>query len=478
GIYLVPALGGAPRLVTRVPEQSAVTQGLAYAAAPLTGLSWAPDGTRLAFATDGGSLYVVDLGTKVVTELDVPGEAHSPAWSPDGSEIAFVSGNSPFVFGMVYFANVGTSSLWVVPIDGGPPRAVTDNTASNGSPQWLPGGKMLYFVSDRGGSRDVYRMSLNGSSEPVRLTTGLAAQTITLSPDGRHLAYNRLSSSTNIASLPVPTSASMSAGAIRDVTTGRQTIEQVDVSRDGRWLVFDSDRSGNPDLYKLAVSGGEAIQLTTGPDADFSPLWSADGLQIAFHRLHAGRRTLHTIRVDGTGLTARPSGAGGALDPSWRPDGMALVAESRDPAAVTDNFLVISLDLLDTVPRRLKVIWDFADWSPLGDVIAFHAVDGIRIVAPEGGESQLLVSNAEDGADAFYTAWSPDGRTLYYLARGGDGWMIRAMPRAGGKSRVIARFTDPSRQPLGYGFSTDGRMFYLTIGSHESDVWVLELTPR
>jgi hypothetical protein len=52
---------------------------------------------------------------------------------------------------------------------------------------------------------------------------------------------------------------------------------------------------------------------------------------------------------------------------------------------------------------------------------------------------------------------------------------IRAVPRAGGASRVVVRFDDPGRQPSGYGFATDGRTFYFTVGSHESDVWVMEL---
>ena len=45
----------------------------------------------------------------------------------------------------------------------------------------------------------------------------------------------------------------------------------------------------------------------------------------------------------------------------------------------------------------------------------------------------------------------------------------------GGASRVLVRLDDPSRQPAAYGFATDGRTFYFTVGSHESDVWVMEL---
>lgn len=39
-------------------------------------------------------------------------------------------------------------------------------------------------------------------------------------------------------------------------------MDDVEVSPDGRWLVFDSDRGGNPDIYKMVTGGDEPIRLT------------------------------------------------------------------------------------------------------------------------------------------------------------------------------------------------------------------------
>jgi hypothetical protein len=61
------------------------------------------------------------------------------------------------------------------------------------------------------------------------------------------------------------------------------------------------------------------------------------------------------------------------------------------------------------------------------------------------------------GEEAFYAAWSPDGKSVYYVAKGPLGWSIRSVPVAGGTSRLLVRFDDPTRQPIRYGFSTDGR---------------------
>jgi eukaryotic-like serine/threonine-protein kinase len=476
GVYVMPALGGSPRLVARPPARSTTITGLAFSFTPLVGLAWSPDGKRLAVAVAADGLYLVSAQGGELIRLNAPPEPHSPAWSPDGTQIAVTSGNPIFVFGMVYFANVGASSLWLVPVDGGAPRQLTDRRAMEGSPQWEPGGRALYFVSDRGGGRDVYRLSLERGSQPERLTTGLDAQTITVSGNGARIGYARLQSSTNVWSAPVePRGASTIP--LAPVTTGQQTIEQVDVSRDGRWLVFDSNRNGNADLYKQRVAGGEAIQLTSDSTGEFSPVWSPDGTLIAFHRLVAGQRSLFTVSADGTGLRQVSHGARSLLDPSWQPDGKGLAAQHLD-ATGGGNLAILRLSGVDTTVRTLPIVGDFAEWSPDGGLIAYHTIDGIRVIEPNGDGARLLASNATDETEAFYSAWSPNGQTVYYLARGGAGWMIRAVPRTGGPSRVLWRFEDPARQPLGYGFATDGARFYFTLGSHESDLWVLDLKRR
>ncbi len=75
----------------------------------------------------------------------------------------------------------------------------------------------------------------------------------------------------------------------------------------------------------------------------------------------------------------------------------------------------------------------------------------MEVLDPAGGEPRLLTSNAADGAEAFYSTWSPDGALLYYLAKGAAGWMIRVVARGGGPSRILVRFDDPTRQPTRYG---------------------------
>ena len=215
------------------------------------------------------------------------------------------------------------SSIWVLPVNGKPAIRVTADQHLNVSPQWAPDGRHLFWVSDRGGSRDVYRVRLDAAGAPAgkpeRLTTGADAHTISLSADGRRLAYARFRTLSNIWSIPVPTARTVSIAGARPVTTGDQTIETVDVSRDGRWLVFNSDRSGSWQIYKMPAAGGEAIQLTTDSTGAYSPAWSPDGHQIAFHSMRTGNRDLYTMEADGSGVVQRTSSPAHELDPAWSP---------------------------------------------------------------------------------------------------------------------------------------------------------------
>jgi hypothetical protein len=62
-----------------------------------------------------------------------------------------------------------------------------------------------------------------------------------------------------------------------------------------------------------------------------------------------------------------------------------------------------------------------------------------------------------------------------HLTRAASGWTIRSIPVAGSPSTVLVNFDDPTRQPTNYGFCTDGTLFYLAIGSPESDIYVADL---
>ena len=478
GVWVVPAGGGAPRRVAQI-DTALMPLGSGSISA-VTGLAWSRDGTRLAYTSVEPILNLASVapGSETV-RLQTPAMPASPAWSPDGKWVALTVGNSPFIFGTGYLGNTGKSAIWLISTAGGPSVPVTDGASLNQSPQWSPDGRALYWISDRGGNRDVYRVRVARNGSPAgpaeRLTTGLDAHSISLAANGSALAYSVFRTYSNIWSLPIPAAGPVVAASGTQLTTGRQTIESVEVSTDGQWLVFDSDRGGNADLYRMPAVGGEPVRIINNSGGDFSAVWSRDGRRIAFHSFRGGVRHVYTVKADGSGLVQQTVGQANELDPTWSPDGTALGFQSIRNGQNT--LRVVSLSGKDS-SRVVATSGDFLRWSPIDPWLAYHAVDGIRLVAATGGQSRLLVDNTVDGGDAFLAAWAPDGKTIYYLSRRPAGWAIRSVPVAGGTSRGLVDFGDPASQPARYGFSTDGRRFYLTVGSSESDLWVMRLEGR
>ncbi len=470
----VPALGGPARVLARfVTDSVSPDQFL-----PILGFDLSPDGRTLAYVVSWptGAIYLQDVGGGPPTLLTTIDQAHSPAWSPDGSHLAVVVANPIFVFGTRDFANQGPSGIAVVSVDDGTFTRIAERTATNMSPIWSRDGASLLWVSDREGSRDVYRVQVTRSGEPrgipERVTTGLDVFSLSLSDDGTRLAYAALTTSSNVWAIDIPPDGEgpVSGRGAEPVTQGNQTVETANVSPDGEWLAFDSDRGGNYDIWRMPVRGGEAIQLTTDPGDDFSPAWAPDGRRLVFHSLRNGTRDLFTIDADGTEETLRTEGGTEDVDAHWSGDGTALVYEQFTPQR---NVLRV-LSLADGASRDL---WraEYARWSPTGDQIAAIAPDGLRVGSAQGGPSRLLVPRSGSTMGPHLCEWSPDGRTLYYLDREPSGWSIRSVPPVGGAPRVLVTFEDTADQPVRYGFSTDGRRFYLTLGRRESDIWVAEV---
>jgi eukaryotic-like serine/threonine-protein kinase len=476
GVWVVPSGGGLPRRVAQI-DTAVLAMGSGSVSA-VSGLAWSHDGTRLAYTSLESMLNLVQVAPGGETvRLPTPAGPASPAWSPDGKWVAVSVGNQAFIFGTGYLGNAGNNAIWLIPTAGGAAVRVTDGSSLNQSPQWSPDSRALYWISDRDGNRDVYRVRLAETGTPAgeaeRMTTGLDAHSISLAANGSALAYSVFRPYANIWSFPIP-----GAGVVTDaatgtpLTSGRQTIESVDVSSDGKWLVFDSDRSGNADLYRLPADGGEPLRLTSDAGSDYSAVWSRDGRRIAFHAFRDGVRHVFTMNADGREVVQRTVGRANELDPTWSKDGTMLGFMSLGNGQATLRVMPISGT---DSSRVVAVNGDFLRWSPTDSWLAYHAPDGIRLVPSSGGQSRLLVENRTDGGEAFLATWAPDGRTVYYLSRRPTGWAIRAVSAAGGATRALVDFRDPASQPARYGFSTDGRRFYLTMGSSESDLWVMRL---
>ncbi len=106
-------------------------------------------------------------------------------------------------------------------------------------------------------------------------------------------------------------------------------------SPDGRWVVFEGERDGRSEIFRVEVASGRVEQLTDSASLKLGPAYSPDGTQVAFME-----RSLLRWRVSAldtrTGAIRALSGAGawGACRPAFSPDGLlAYVSTAESPKA-------------------------------------------------------------------------------------------------------------------------------------------------
>jgi Tol biopolymer transport system component len=143
--------------------------------------TWAPDGRALAFTgmsrglTD---LYVYDLGTSSLRRLTTDAYADvQPAWSPDGARIAFATDRFSSDLSTL---SIGDYRLATIEVENGRIAqlgAVAYGKAIN--PQWSPDGGSLFFISDRDGISNLYRLDIASgqTAQLTRVGTGLSGIT-------------------------------------------------------------------------------------------------------------------------------------------------------------------------------------------------------------------------------------------------------------------------------------------------------------
>lgn len=124
-----------------------------------------PDGRKLAFASNRTGSYEIWVADSdgnhpaQLTSFDGP-LTGTPRWSPDSSQLAFDS-----------VVN-GNADIYVVNAGGGKARRLTNESSEDIVPSWSRDGQWVYFISNRSGPNQLWKMSASGGSPAVQITRG------------------------------------------------------------------------------------------------------------------------------------------------------------------------------------------------------------------------------------------------------------------------------------------------------------------
>ena len=482
GIWLVPALGGAPRRLTDFGSHPA----------------WSPDGTTLVFQSMGirdvwagaaaaispSSLFTVTSIGGHPLPLTRPGSpvgGHgAPSFSPDGKWIAFATWGGDL------------SEIWRVSRDG----RELDRVAGPGpvsrpfyaEPEFSPRGDWIYFASGGAGISS----SLNRSRVPARpgdawgepefISQAGAApfRQPALSPDGTKLAYSAPLSTGGLWSLPLDAARGEPSGPPIPLTrtAGFRSYEPV-FSPDGSRVAFACGRIGaNPDIWVIDANGEHAEPLTNGSSASYLPNWFPDGKRIAFLSVQGGSMALRSVSL----LDRREARI---LDLPLHPINLRLSPDGRLLALTAEmngarNVWVMPVG--GGSPRQVtfeKEGAGFTAWSPDGRFLAMsltrEAQDSpLAVVPASGGEPRVLTEKA---GESWPHDWSPDGERILFAGQREGHWNLYWISRKGGPEHRLTSFTSHHSFVRWPAWSPRGDQIVYEYAETTGNIWLMDL-PR
>lgn len=480
--------------------------------------AFSPDGGQIAFRSqrNGGGIFVMNADGKNVRQITDTG--FYPNWSADGKEIVYCTSNfptpgerptypselwrveiasgnkhlitkndavqpnwSPNGFRVAFWGLKDGSQrdIWTISADGGEVIPVTDDAATDWNPFWSPDGKFLYFVSNRSGSMNLWRVGVDeksgkllGKPEAVTIPTNYS-QFLSFGRQGNFI-YSQAAIDFNLWRVGFNSESETIDKKAVQVTNDSLIKTDPNISPDDKSLLFASVGSQTEDLY-LANSDGSAIHpLTETPFKERLPVWSPDGKRIAFvSNRSGGDYEGWLINPDGSNLRMiTPSVADNSMMiPVWSPDGKSLLF------SIGEKFPMIfdsDKNADEQTPTQLpankgKNSYMATSWSPDGKKIAGYSS------IPNSTKDVITIydfatQQYRDLTDLGGLAlWLNDSRRLIFC----NNDKVFLLDTQTGKLKELLSVKPSIIDSIS--ISKDNRSIYYSVRKKESDIWLAKV---
>jgi eukaryotic-like serine/threonine-protein kinase len=237
------------------------------------------EGAQFAVSTAGTLAYVpsyparyerrlvwVDRSGKVEALAAPLRPYYDPRISPDGRQVAVSS-------------EEGTERVWTFDFARSTLTALTTADSSSQAPMWTPDGARIVYRGTRKGFRNLFWKAADGSGEEQSLTTSENMKTpVSISPDGKSLAFTEVDRATGNDIWLLSLDGDHEARAILKTGSSEGSPE---FSRDGKWLAYNSNETGRPEIY-VQPFPGPGGKSTISTDGGVEPVWSRDGRELFY----------------------------------------------------------------------------------------------------------------------------------------------------------------------------------------------------
>jgi TolB protein len=239
-------------------------------------------------------------------------------------------------------------------------------------------------------------------------------------------------------------------------------------------IVFQSNATGNWDLYVMRIDGSGLRQITTDRAADITPVYSPDGKRIAFVSERDGNREVYVCDADGSNPKRITRDPAQDIHPVWSAGGKKIMFSSNRGNSNADDYDIYEMNADGTDVQRITSgaeIDTYSSRSPDGTkLVTRRVIDGnnneVFVLDADGSNPRNLTNDPTryDG----WPVWSPDGKRIAFASgiHGRDNHAIYLI-NADGTNRVQLTHPLPGLRNFMYNtqpiFSHDGKKLIYTM---------------